>query len=79
MKKLIKELDELAKTDPADIEWPAPPEPPSLRRGDSLGGAYFAGVVERALCIHLKRRIHSLCCTAFGVPQYTPALIATFQ
>lgn len=48
MKALLKRLDELAKTNPADIEWPGPPEPTTLRRGDSLGGAYFAGVVEGA-------------------------------
>ncbi len=54
MRSLTKKLDELANTAPADIEWPAPPEPPTLRRGDPLGGAYFAGVVERALQTHCK-------------------------
>ena len=49
MKTLTKKLDELAKTDPAEIEWPPSPKPPTLCRGDPLGGAYFAGVVERAL------------------------------
>ena len=52
MRTLTKKLDELASTAPADIEWPAPPEPPTLRHGDPLGGAYFAGVVERALQTH---------------------------